>query len=116
MYGNEYDLSQGCPRCGTGAPRTTALFLKASDLPKTGDLIETGMGEFLVSPLLAHVLDEEALTRLQLGEVRAARTGEPLPWFHLMASVVMPRMQPSSGGERERACGGLRPRRLLRQR
>jgi hypothetical protein len=42
LYGNTYDLSAACPRCGTGATRTSPLILKKSDLPQGTGLIQTG--------------------------------------------------------------------------
>jgi hypothetical protein len=104
-YGNEYDLSEGCPRCGTGARRTTPLLLKRSELPRSGDVIETGGGEFLISPGLADVLRGEQVSGLQLDDVLASNNREPLPWLHLSSTFTMPRMsEATEGGARENAC------------
>jgi rRNA maturation protein Nop10 len=107
IYGNEYDLSEACPRCGTGAARTSPLSLKSGDLPKSGDIIETGAGEVLVSPLLGQVLTEAKVTGLRLDEVLAAHNQKRLSWLHLRSTFTMPRMsEASQGGEREDACPG----------
>jgi hypothetical protein len=105
IYGNEYDLSEACPRCGTGAARTSPLLLKPGDLPKSGDIIETGGGEMLVSPLLGQVFNEAKVTGLRLDEVFAAQSQKRLCWLHLRSTFTMPRMsEATEGGARENAC------------
>jgi hypothetical protein len=104
-YGNAYDLSEACPRCGTGARRTTPLLLKRSELPRSGDMIQTGGGEFLISPRLADVLCREQVSGLQLDDVLASNNREPLPWLHLSSTFTMPPMsEATEGGARENAC------------
>jgi hypothetical protein len=105
IYGNEYDLSEACPRCGTGAARRSPLLLKQGDLPKSGDIVETGGGEVLVSPLLGQVLNEAKITGHHLDEVLAAQSQKRLCWLHLRSTFTMPRMsEATEGGDREDAC------------
>jgi hypothetical protein len=68
LYGNTYDLSAACPRCGTGATRTSWLILKKSDLPQGTGLIQTGHGETLASRDIADSLVAEIVSGLELRE------------------------------------------------
>ena len=105
-YGNEYDLSTGCRRCGTGARRVSPLYLKASDL--SGDasrnVVETGAGEILIHVTVADAFRAQAVTA-ELHEVRRHTDGRRLPWFHLSSQVTLPpRSARTEGGARENPC------------
>ena len=105
LYGNTYDLSEACPRCGTGATRTSPLMLKKSDLPRGAGLIQTGQGETLASRDIADSLAAADVSALDLGEVRAWRSGDPLQWVEFASTYQMPPMsKATTGGAREDPC------------
>jgi hypothetical protein len=104
-YGTEYDLSEVCPRCGTGARQTTALTLDRSELPTDLDLFETLDGEILASPSLRTALEGAGLSGLELRQAIDHRDGGALDWFQLIPSSEMPPWDASSMGyKREAPC------------
>jgi hypothetical protein len=105
LYGNTYDLSAACPRCGTGATRTSPLILKKSDLPQGTGLIQTGHGETLASRDIADSLVAEIVSGLELRDVRAWRSADRLQWVELASSYQMPPIsKATTGGAREDPC------------
>jgi hypothetical protein len=93
------------PRCGTGATRTSPLILKKSDLPQGTGLIQTGHGETLASRDIADSLVAEIVSGLELRDVRAWRSGDPLHWIEFASNYQMPPMsKATTGGAREDAC------------
>jgi hypothetical protein len=89
-YGTTYDLSQACPRCGTGAVQTSPLYLKKSEIPKAGERFQTLDHDHLVSESLADSL--RIVGGLEIRQARDAQTDEPIRWFQLLACEQMPRM------------------------
>lgn len=103
-YGTQYDLSQACPQCGTGAIQTSPLILDPAEIPKGGAIFQTFQHEVLVSPALAQTLRETEVTGLTLDEVRA-KSGATLPWVQLLSTTELPPMAPATEGIlRERPC------------
>jgi hypothetical protein len=96
-HGTEYDLSNACPECDTGAIQVSPLFLEAKDFPKKGDIFCTFSGETLVSQQLREALEREELNGLELRRAIAVKKG-PVPWFQIIASQVLPRMGPATKG------------------
>ncbi len=96
-YGTSYDLGSGCSACGTAAEQTSALIVRASDLPRSGSIATTYDGELLVSAELAQALREARLSGLRLGEVRSQR-GALLPWRQVGAERALPAISPLSRG------------------
>lgn len=96
--GTEYDLSNACPQCGTGALQTSALMLPLAELPKTGLVCETHRGHFLVAERLADSLRTGGVSGLELRQVHFYRNDEPLPWWQVISTHTMPRMSPQTKG------------------
>jgi rRNA maturation protein Nop10 len=96
-YGTQYDLSQACPQCGTGAVQISPLVLAPVEIPKTGAIFQTFHSEMLVAPMLAQALKEAGVTGLTLGEVRS-KAGRPLPWVQLLSTTELPPMAPQTRG------------------
>ena len=104
-YGTKYDLSQACPRCGSGARQTSPLVLKRSDTPSRGDIFQTMDYEYLVSPALAQGLREARLSGLELRQAVAHTDNRPLPWYQIVSSRELPPMSGLTRGIlRERPC------------
>jgi hypothetical protein len=100
--GTRYDFASACSTCGTGARQTSPLSLKASGLPRRGDVVETGQGELLVSPSLGRALRS---TGVKQRKVRSATSGDALPWVQLESDVELPPWSAETrGGARESAC------------
>ena len=104
-HGTEFDLSNACPECGTGARQQGALVLDKSELPTKVDLFQTLNGEVLVSPSLKNAVEGAGLSGLELRLAISHRDGEKLEWFQLMPASEMPPWDSSSVGYlRERPC------------
>jgi hypothetical protein len=95
-YGTQYDLTRGCPRCGTGAPQVSALYLRAKDAPRRGDVWQTLDQEVLVRPAIRDLL--EGATGAEFRQALSAGDGEPLPWFQLIPMYELPPMSASTEG------------------
>lgn len=89
--GTQYDLSSGCPHCGTGSVQSTPLFVQKSAVRQTGGLRATVFGDMVVSTRLADVLVAEGAQGVRLGEVLSGRTGESLALRQLFATEELPR-------------------------
>jgi hypothetical protein len=89
-YGTEFDLDDACPRCGTGARPVGDIVLRASDVPKSGDVFETLDGERFVSDRVRDAMIDSEVTGAEFHPVRAARTGDRLPWSGLVAPFELP--------------------------
>ena len=97
-YGTEYDLSAGCPSCGTGAPQVSPLMMLLEGLPRKGLACTTALGEKLVADSLRAALVAEGITGLELRQCQFYRNQEPLPWWQMISSFVMPKMGPKTRG------------------
>jgi rRNA maturation protein Nop10 len=97
-YGTEYDLSQACPLCGTGAVQISPLRLNPSEIPRKGAIFQTFDHEKLVSPELAQVITNAGVTGLTLRTAQSYRDGTDLPWVQLVSSVELPPMSSESKG------------------
>jgi hypothetical protein len=96
--GTAYDLSRGCPQCGTGAVQVGPLFLPMTGLPKRGLLTQTVFNEPLVAAPLAEALTKARVSGLELRQVRFYRNEEPLPWWQMIAAHDMPKMSAATRG------------------
>jgi hypothetical protein len=105
-YGTEFSLDDACPECGTGARPVGDVILKASDVPKRGDTFMTLDGEFFVSDRLRERFEDEGFTGVEFHDVRAARSGDPLPWSRLLSSHTLPQVNAETTGglRREDPC------------
>ena len=84
-YGTTFTLEEACPRCGTGARPVGDVVLRVSDVPKKGDVFETLDGERFVSDRVRDALLDADVPGGEFHAVRAARTGESLPWSQVIA-------------------------------
>jgi hypothetical protein len=97
-YGTTFTLEHACPRCGTCARPVGDVRLRASDVRKRGDVFETLDGERLVSDRVRDALIAADVTGCEFHRVRAACTGEPLPWMQLVAPFELPPFDPETTG------------------
>lgn len=68
--GTRYDDSKACPKCGSGAPQVSDLWLDLRKAPKGKDIARTIADEWIVSQRLAEGLIEAGLTGFELRLVR----------------------------------------------
>lgn len=97
-HGTEYDVSTGCPHCGTGAKQVTALRIRSSVLPRKIRAFPTGMGDVLVRDDLARILQESMTSTAGLRQVEDQQTHIALPWYQLLPTFTLPPLGPSTTG------------------
>ena len=98
--GTQYDLSRGCPHCGTGSVQTSPLFVQKSAVRQTTGLRQTVFGDTVLSRRLADALVAERMRGIRLGQVLSGRTGEPLALHQLFATEELPPWSArTTGGE-----------------
>lgn len=99
-YGTQYDLSQACSQCGSGARQTSPLVLKRGEIqiPKNRRVFQTLDWEVLVTPEFARVFQEAGVTGVELRQAIASTDRQPLSWFQLLPQLTMPPMAPCSEG------------------
>ena len=97
-FGTEYDLSTGCPLCGTAARQVGPLNVKRSVLPRSGQIGCTVDGVEIACRSLADALRAAGIGGLELREVVNWKTGEPLGWFQMLASHVLPPLDRRTSG------------------
>lgn len=105
-YGTEFSLDAACPRCGTGARPVGDVILKASDVPKRGDVFQTLIGEQFVSDRLREELTQAGFTGAAFHDARSAHKRERLSWSQLVARHELPPAdsETSGGLRREDPC------------
>lgn len=96
--GTKYDMSQACPRCGTGARQITPLTLRASDVPGNRPIAQTLDRDLLIREDLSAALSQATGKRATLWPVLERRTEKPLPWWQLVPQYTFPKADPSSEG------------------
>jgi hypothetical protein len=97
-YGTEYDMSTGCPACGTGAVQISPPRLSRSKLPTKGRMASTFGGGYLIEHTLAIDLSILLRSTEDLRQVEDRRTLEKLPWWQIHPRYTMPRMHESTSG------------------
>lgn len=96
-----YDLSLGCPRCGTGSKTGEALVLPSLDLKKK--VMLTLKREYLVSADLA--VRVSSIASHVLRRTLSKQAGASEKWFELIPEKTLPRFsEVSTGFEVERQC------------
>lgn len=95
-YGTAYDLSKGCPRCGTGSPQISPLFVRVRDAPARSNVWQTLDGELLVASDLSSAL--EVATGVDMRQALSHITSRPLPWFQVIPLYELPPMAPTTVG------------------
>lgn len=103
-YDTDYDLSTGCPECGTGATQTSALRISRSVLPKKARAMRTHHGEVLIDHELATDLMIEVGGERGLRRVEDRRMLSELPWWQLLPDASMPPADPATGYTVEDQC------------
>lgn len=102
QFGTEYDLTNSCPQCGSGAVPKGPRFLKLKRVPKQ-PVFQTLDREILLSTKVADAL--RSIGERFLAEVRDADTKEPLPLWELRAEAELPNFaKTTTGFETERSC------------
>jgi hypothetical protein len=95
-YGTMYDVSKGCPQCGTGSPQVSPLFVRPGDAPARSNVWQTLDGELLLAPDLTSVLD--GATGVRLRQAISNVDSSPLPWFQVIPPHELPPMAPTTVG------------------
>jgi hypothetical protein len=95
-WGNDYDLSNACSQCGTGARPVPPFKLKASETPKRGRAFLSVLNEWFVAADVADRL--RTFSDLDLLPTYDHSTGEALPWFELSARHELPPMDSGTTG------------------
>lgn len=97
-YDTQYDLTCGCPRCGTGSPQTSALRIRPSRLRLKLPIAEVGQGETIISEELAQSLFRLIGHTTDLRQCEEQGTHEPVPWWQILPAYTMPPMLPDKSG------------------
>jgi hypothetical protein len=100
--GTQYDMSEACPLCGTGARLTGPLILRTGQFPKKADLFPTLDHELIVSPQLSAHLRGAGVTCL--GTVQGVRPGNDGYAVLQRDATLPPFSQRTQGYEVERQC------------
>jgi hypothetical protein len=96
--GNEYEFSQACPLCLSGAKLIPPFRILHQDLPRRRPVAKTHLEEYLVADGLAAALNALPGSERWLIPVEDAKTRERLSWFAIVPSTVMPPLHPSTRG------------------
>jgi len=101
--GTQYDMSEACKVCGTGAKQTSAMVVDGERLQalEGKHATTTWYNDILVDEKLAGALAESGATGLSFRGVFAAfekRGHFQLPWRQLCATHTLPPMSPRSTG------------------
>jgi hypothetical protein len=97
-YGTQFVLDSACPTCGSGAKPAGDVWLRASDVPRRGDVFRTYDGEVFFSDRARDRLDRAGVTGAEWHQVRAARTGARLAWAQLVAPIELPPADAETSG------------------
>lgn len=96
--GTQYDLTQGCPRCGTGSRQLSPLLLRKSDLPANRPIARTLDHDLLLRDDLANSILEATGTGAHLWPVLERKTRQPLPWWQLYPQHTFPKADEATRG------------------
>lgn len=94
--GNEYDYSEACPVCLSGAKLISPFRISARDLPKRRLIAETFRREYLVSGQLAVELQKIPEAERWLVQVEDKKSRQPLSWLAIQPGAMLPRLHPST--------------------
>ena len=98
LYGTAYDLTQGCPACGTGSPQVSPLRIDPRAFHRRHHFAQTYLDHRLVSGRVRNSLLDAGECRDDLVQVLAARTLEPLDWYQILPQRTLPPFEPESTG------------------
>jgi hypothetical protein len=97
MYDTEYDVSAGCPACGTGSRQISPLRISSSAVPKKGHALRTHHGEVLLHNDLATDLMVALNSERGLVQAEERRSRRLLPWWQILPDLHMPPAHPLTG-------------------
>lgn len=104
-YGTQFDLSQACSVCGSGARQASPLILKTGDLPAKAKVAVTNDSEILFQETVVQELLDSGFPQDVLNAVQASKENTPLPWRQLHPLADLPPMSPETRGiVREDGC------------
>lgn len=96
--GTTYDLSLGCPACGTGAIQSSPYFLPALGVLDNMGFVKGPKGELFVGSLLRQVLDDLEIANVELRGVRHRDCDTPSALWQVICTLVMPPMSEATSG------------------
>ncbi|MEI7597431.1 MAG: hypothetical protein WCK02_16905 [Bacteroidota bacterium] len=91
----KYDLTNACPKCGTGAVLIGNLPIRT---PDKKEFYETFVGDLIISN---RIVDEFKSTGIKIDHLKQIvhyKSFEPLPFYHLVSNVNLPKMTSESKG------------------
>ena len=95
-YGTKYDVTKGCPQCGTGSPQISPLYVRSSDAPRRGNVWQTLDNEVLLDPTISTTL--VGTTGVEMRQAHSSDDDRVLPWFQLIPLHQLPRMARTTEG------------------
>lgn len=95
-YGTEYETTDACPHCGTGAVQVSSLMISLKGLPKKGLICHTAKGHILLGQQLADAVLAERITGVELRQAQLHGNREPLPWWQIISTYEMPKVSKAS--------------------
>ena len=96
--GTQYDLTDACAACHSGAFAIPPFFLPAQALPKKRSLATAHQGVLLVSGALLDELAARPSSSMWLVSVADSKGRKPVPWAAILPRVTLPRLERSSKG------------------
>lgn len=96
--GNDYDYSDACPLCLSGARLIPPFRIRERHLPKKRPVAETHMGEFLVAGDLANDLSCLQGSSNWLVNVEESTSGSMLAWKYIYPKIILPKFDSSTLG------------------
>lgn len=104
-YGTQYDLSEACPKCGTGAKQISPLVVKAGEVPYRKDIFGNYDDDFLISPRLKERLKKSDLTGFEIRHVKTlGKTRGKFDYSQLLFTNQLPPFAESSKIARSNPC------------
>jgi len=97
-HGTVFDLSTGCPACGTGAVQTSALMVTVGDARDSPPVAEARNGIVVVNHRVAVALRAAQASGIELRQTRIASTGEMASLWQIIPQYTMPKMSPTTQG------------------
>lgn len=104
--GVRYDLSQACPRCGTGAIQVGPFLLPKGKLPKKKLLFWSAGFDVFVAEPLAEAFRNGSIEGVELRQTVDVKDSKLLPWWQVVYLQEMPRMSIKTTGvtQEKNAC------------
>jgi hypothetical protein len=97
-HGTRFDMRSACGRCGTGATQASPLMVRAAELPKTGDVVQTLDNDLLIPHRVVDVLRGSQVAGIELRPIMCVDGGKVDPWVQLIATTALPPMAETADG------------------